>query len=114
MIRRRLAGFLLICAFALSYTEALTAAACSMGTSTDMTMEMPMPVPANHDESDTSHPDCPLSMPGAPTNCIFSSALAPDSELPAAQFAQQVRPVSGDAVPYQLLLVRSAFHPPKA
>lgn len=73
-----------------------------------------MPEPAPADEKDSPQPECPLSMPGSPLNCIFSAALRPEGESgmmePGSALASYVFPGNH----YQLLLASSAFHPPKA
>ena len=112
--RRRVAGVLAICAFALSYGEALRAAACTMDMPASMAMEMPMPANPEQGESDTPLPDCPLSMPGSATNCVFSSAIVSTTHSDVLALAQRVAMFAGEVSPYQLLLPRPAFHPPKA
>lgn len=112
--RRRIAGLLAICAFALSYGEALRAAACTMDMSSSMAMEMPMPANTEPGDPDTPQPDCPLSMPGSATNCVFSSAIVSSTHSGVLALAQRVGTFAGEVSPYQLLLTRPAFHPPKA
>jgi hypothetical protein len=121
IIRRRLAGLLAICAFGLSYSEALTAAACTMGTraemNVDMAMDMPMDIehpgePA--EQAPRQPPDCPLSMPGSPASCIFSSAITPAVQPFAAPLAGPKISFISPEDHYQLLLDHSTFHPPKA
>jgi hypothetical protein len=122
IIRRRLAGLLAICAFALSYSEALTAAACTMGTSAemnDMGMDMPMDMPMEHsgepaDQVPRQPTDCPLSMPGSPASCIFSSAVTPAVQPFAAPLAGPKISFISPEDHYLLLLDHSTFHPPKA
>ena len=116
--RRRLAGLFVIFAMVVSFTEALTAASCSMGTSLatnmDMDMGMEMPAPDEPEESEAPRPECPLSMPGSPTNCVFSIVVAPAG---IAEFNQGTRPIVSHVFEvgvYQLLVAQSAFHPPKS
>ena len=122
IIRRRLAGLLAICAFALSYSEALTAAACTMGISAEMNVDMAMAMPMRMPMEDSGEPadqvpgqpsDCPLSMPGSPASCIFSSAITPAVQPFVAPLAGQKISFTSPADHYQLLLDYSAFHPPK-
>lgn len=115
LIRRRIAGLLAICAFALSYSEALAAAACSMDMSAQSAMDMPMGGgDESHDDAPASQGDCPLSMPGSTSNCVFSSVIAPADEAMSSTTAGQR--ISFTIAPdhYQLLLAHSAFHPPEA
>lgn len=117
LIRRRIAGLIAVCAFALSYGEALTAATCSMGTSAEMAMAMELPMEGHGqptDEGPVRPDECPLSMPGSPANCIFSSAVAPALDAFAAPLAGQMVKLTAPEDHYQLLLDHSAFHPPKA
>jgi hypothetical protein len=118
LIRRRIAGLLAICAFALSYSEALTASACSMDMSQRSAMDMPMDMPMDggdesHEGAPASQADCPLSMPGSSLNCVFSLVIAPAGEAtPATTTAQRISfTIAEDH--YKLLLAHSAFHPPK-
>jgi hypothetical protein len=120
LIRRRIAGLVAIVAFVLSYSEALTAAACTMGTQAASTqaMDMAMPMPDSGDQQTPSHdqqqPDCPLSLPGSASNCIFNAALTPERELIGATTAPQTVGFARAGGDYQLILAESPFHPPKA
>ena len=113
LIRRRLAGLLAICVFALSYGAALQAAVCSMDMSADMSMDMPMAPDTQDKEPHPPAPDCPLSMPGSATNCVFSSAVMPVVEPHIDPSGRTAATFAGDDSHYQLLLTHSAFHPPK-
>ena len=112
--RRRIAGLIALCALVLSYSEALGAAACSMGMDMEMAADMPMPMPADEGDSDAPQPDCPLTIPGSPTNCIFSVAVL--STAPNKLVHAGIIPVVNTTAEqhYQLLLSHTAFHPPKA
>lgn len=110
---RRIAGLAAIVALALTYSEALGTAFCSMMRSGSATMAMPMPDAPVENDSQQPSDDCPLSMPGSPTSCIFSLAVLSDSPAQLVQHDARITVITHVASPYQLLLARSAFHPPK-
>jgi hypothetical protein len=107
-------------ALTVSYTEAAAAAVCdsamAMKQSTPAQAAsgaagMPMP---DHAPSKSSDTNCPYSVPGSPTTCIFSIALPGTLLINAPAVLEHTASVVETASPYHILLTHSLFHPPKA
>lgn len=114
LIPRRVAGVFAICALVLSYSEALTAASCSMAGAAASAMEMPASQPSHDGGVHDSQPECPLAMPGSPFSCIFSAAIVPSAATLLTDLCGALAAQVSRTSHYRLLLADSAFHPPKA